>query len=318
MTGSRAPSSPKAEPAVSVVVPTRNRQALLARTLQQVLRQRDVRDVQVIVVDEGSSDGTAEYLRGLQMTSPSVEVVSHPEPRGLPAARNAGLERARAPWVAFCDDDDLWSPGKLAAQVATLSANPDAQWCCVGAVSIDLDERLLSAHRPLPPPDLVTELRRQNEVPGGGSGVLAASRLLRELGGFNESLKAAEDWDMWLRLSQRSPVCVVDRPLVGYRVAAGSMSHEATRMHASLSAFSGLWGDQTEHLRSRFLARQALTSGARRDAFRLFLASARETRQAQDVVGAVTALTAGSAYNQLRAWRIPAAYRREATQWLRE
>src|SRR5687767_2206546 len=104
-----------ADRGVTVVVPTRNRRAVLALTLGTIVRQRGDVDVRVVVVDEGSSDDTPAYLAAV--AGDGVRVVRHDEPKGLAAARNAGIELADTRWIAFCDDDDLWAPDKLDAQL---------------------------------------------------------------------------------------------------------------------------------------------------------------------------------------------------------
>ena len=129
--------------ATTVVIPTRNRRELLLSTLRSVLAQREV-DVDVVVVDEGSDDGTADAVRLLG--EPRARVVRHDTPKGLPAARNAGLAEATAEWIAFCDDDDLWAPDKLALQLAA-ARRASAVWCCAGAVEIDPDLHVVGWQR---------------------------------------------------------------------------------------------------------------------------------------------------------------------------
>src|ERR1044071_6101497 len=99
---------------VSVIVPTRNRSSLLSKTLRTVLRQQDV-ELEVIVVDEASTDGTAALLATLG--DARVRVIHHDRPRGVSAARNHGADEARGEWLAFIDDDGLWAPDKLAQQI---------------------------------------------------------------------------------------------------------------------------------------------------------------------------------------------------------
>ncbi len=115
-------------PAVTVVIPTRDRRELLLRTLDSVLRQEDVA-LDVVVVDDGGTDGSADAVENLQL--PNVRVLRHQRSRGVSAARNAGLRTVTAPWVAFVDDDDLWAPTKLRAQLTSLEQRPDARWSCV-------------------------------------------------------------------------------------------------------------------------------------------------------------------------------------------
>ncbi|HEX6207479.1 MAG TPA: glycosyltransferase family 2 protein, partial [Actinomycetota bacterium] len=102
-------------PEISAIVPTHNRAGLLTTTLRTVLWQRDV-SLEVVVVDDGSSDATADLVEGLG--DPRVRLVRHDAPRGVSTARNRGASEARGDWLAFCDDDDLWAPDKLARQLA--------------------------------------------------------------------------------------------------------------------------------------------------------------------------------------------------------
>jgi glycosyltransferase involved in cell wall biosynthesis len=208
---------------VSIVIPTRNRRPLLERALASALAQRSV-EVEVIVVDEGSEDGTAAYVGALG--DRRVSIVRHEVPRGVAAARNEGLNRAGAAWVAFLDDDDLWAPDKLTAQLEGLAANPRSRWSCVGAIEVDDELRLLE---PQPAPartgaELVPLLLSTNVIPGGGSGVLAETTLVRSSGGFDEELRILADWDAWIRLGLRSPLTAIDRPLVAYRRHEASMT----------------------------------------------------------------------------------------------
>ena len=151
---------------VSVIVPTRNRRTLLTMTLRSVLRQRDV-GFEVIVVDEGSTDDTAEFLAALD--DPRVRVIRHDDALGLSAARNRGAAEARGDWLAFIDDDDLWAPDKLARQ---LRAAEDAgcDWVYTGAVNIE-GRRIVHGRPPLPPDETVATLPRYNAIPGGASNV---------------------------------------------------------------------------------------------------------------------------------------------------
>ena len=120
--------------AVTVVVPTRNRGSVLPLTLASILSQVDVA-VSVVVVDDSSADDSGEWLRSFP--DPRLRVIQRDRPGGPAAARNDGMAAAHTRWVAFCDDDDLWAPSKLAAQLAALEAKPHARWSCTGTVSVD-------------------------------------------------------------------------------------------------------------------------------------------------------------------------------------
>lgn len=215
-----------------MVVPTHQRRALLELTLRSVLAQTGV-DLRVVVVDEASRDGTAEFLRSIP--DPRVSTITHATAQGATAARNAGLGAAASEWVAFCDDDDLWAPTKLAAQHASLRRDPRCHWSCVGAVWVDARLRPIAAQRPPGTEDLLRRLLVENVIPGGGSGVVMRTELLRELGGFATEADVADDWDLWIRLAERSPLAIVGDPLVAYRVAPSSVSQDTTRMEQAMN-----------------------------------------------------------------------------------
>ncbi|MGY1631553.1 glycosyltransferase family 2 protein [Geodermatophilus sp. SYSU D01186] len=257
-------------PVVTVVVPTHNRRRLVLRTLDSVVNQRDV-DLHVVVVDDGGSDGTADAVRSAYPRS--VEVVEHGHSHGVSAARNAGLARADSPWVAFVDDDDLWAPGKLRAQLDALSRSPGARWSCVGALHVDSTLSVMSS-TDVPPSGDISELMLQNQsVPGGGSGVLVDTGLARRVGGFDEQISILADWDFYLRLSLHSPVAAVEDHLLAYYVHQDSMYHDPRGIIRELSYLKEKYGaSDGRPLRADpaawhvSLARMAYKSGDRREA----------------------------------------------------
>jgi glycosyltransferase involved in cell wall biosynthesis len=206
------------EPEVSVVIPTRNRWPLLsAHALPSALAQEDV-ELEIVVVDDASDDGTAEHVQAL--ADPRVRLVRNERNLRLPASRNVGAGVARGAWLAFLDDDDLWSPRKLRAQLDTAQAS-GASWVYAQCVVVDADLRPLDLH-PFPEPaELDALLRGGNHVPGGGSNVIVRARTFDEIGRFDESLHFFEDWDLWLRLVQATLPAACPEVLVA-RVEHGS------------------------------------------------------------------------------------------------
>ena len=276
---------------VTVVIPTKDRQDLLLRALGSVLQQRDV-DVDVVVVDDGGTDGTAESVRGLGL--PQVRLLRRERSQGVSRARNAGLAAVTTPWVAFLDDDDVWAPTKLSAQLHEIAREPGALWSCVGALHVDRSLRVVRC--PVPPSsgDLSDDLRHRPAVPGGGSGVLVETALAREVGGFDEGLSILADWDFYLRLSLSSPVASVPEPLLGYYVHSDSMYHDPLGVARELSVLrdkhAALDGGFRPDLAQWFvrLMRMAQSLGDQRAAARLLrlglrqaglLPVARELRQ---------------------------------------
>jgi glycosyltransferase involved in cell wall biosynthesis len=182
-------------PDVSVVIPTRGRWPLLKETLAGALAQEDVSH-EVVVVDDGSQDETAAELA--EIGDERVRVVRHERARGVAVARNRGIAEARGDWVAFLDDDDLWSPHKLRHQ---LDVSAEADFAYSAVVAVDEGIRVTRA-LPFPAPDGLLRLElRQNALPAGGSNVIVRTDVLRRLGGFEERLYHLADWDLWIRLA---------------------------------------------------------------------------------------------------------------------
>jgi glycosyltransferase involved in cell wall biosynthesis len=208
------------DPSVSVVIPTRDRWELLSRSaLRSALDQEDL-DHEVIVVDDGSTDGTAERLA--ELDEPRLRVVRHETSKGVAQARNTGVAAARGEWVAFLDDDDLWSPWKLRRQIDA-GRRAEAGFVYAGAVWVDRELRFLHGHKLPDPAALAPELLRWNVVWGGCSNVVARTGLVRELGGFDEDFFQLADWDMWIRLALAAPAAAVDEVLVALVMHRESM-----------------------------------------------------------------------------------------------
>jgi glycosyltransferase involved in cell wall biosynthesis len=205
-------------PLVSVVIPTRNRAHLLARTVDSVLRQT-TQELEVIVVDDGSSDNSGAVAAA---TDPRVVVLRNAQSAGVSAARNRGIAAARAEWIAFCDDDDLWAPTKLQEQL-TAAGEADTNWAYAGDVNVDDQLRVLSGGPPPDPASVMSLLPRGNPLASGGSNVVVRSNILAEVGGFDPALRRTEDWDLWIRIARKGPPACVCQPLVAYRFHQGNV-----------------------------------------------------------------------------------------------
>lgn len=199
-------------PDVSVVIPTRDRWPVVRRAVACALRQVDVR-VEVVVVDDGSTDRTAERLNAI--ADPRVRVLRLPTSQGGACARNAGIDDARGRWVAFLDDDDVWSPHKLHLQLAMARA-VRAGFAYARAVSVEAPGTVTRLMALPSPGSLAARLLRTNVMPAGASNVVARRSLLRRLGGFDERLDHLADWDLWIRLAAAAPAAACDEVTVGY------------------------------------------------------------------------------------------------------
>lgn len=195
---------------LAVVIPTRNRWPLLERAVGSALAQREV-ELEVLVIDDGSSDDSA--ARAEAIADERVRVVRQAH-AGVAAARNLGIERAAAPWVALLDDDDLWAPEKCRRQLDALTA-ADAEVSYTSQVVVNDSLRF---KRVLEAPEagrLEDALLGSNSI-GTPSSVLARRQALLEAGGFDAEFSVLADWDMWLRLCPGRRAAACSQVLVAY------------------------------------------------------------------------------------------------------
>jgi glycosyltransferase involved in cell wall biosynthesis len=269
---------------VSVVIPTRSRWRLLSTAaLPAALEQMDV-DHEVIVVDDGSDDETPTRLA--EISNPRLRVVRNDTARGVAAARNLGVREARGRWVSFLDDDDLWSPHKLRAQLDA-AMREDAVFVYAAGGGLDSERRFLYAVEPPDPATVTRELLRWNVIWCGCSNVMARTDVARELDGFDENLFQLADWDLWIRLALSGGAAAVQEILVGYVVHPENMLLTDRRdvfpeleylveKHRAASDSLGVEFDRA--LFSRWVARGHRLAGRRGEAVRTYLRSARRYR----------------------------------------
>jgi len=281
-------------PEVTVVIPTRDRWPLLSTVaLPGALRQEDVA-LEVIVVDDGSSDETPAGLAALE--EPRLRVLRHERSLGPARARNTGIAAAAGEWLAFLDDDDLWSPRKLRAQLDTANA-AGADFVYAGGVLVDESATVIGAE-PAPGPDrLEARLLRANRIPGGCSNTLARTDLVRRLGGFDERLFHLADWDLWLRLAGAATAAACSDVLVAHTEHAENMF--ARDKPDALTEFDYFVDKHRPRMptdvghRHRFvqwLADEQFRSGHPLRASRLYLHVAVRTRSLGNLASAIGAL----------------------------
>lgn len=195
-------------PAVSVVLPTYNRAWCLREALDSVAGQ-GFRDFELIVVDDGSTDETACLLRAY---GDALRVLRQPR-RGVSAARNAGIAAARGKLIAFLDSDDLWLPGKLARQVEFFDRHPAALICQTEELWVKNGRRVNPGQRHRKRGGMIFEPSLELCLVSP-SAVMLRRELLDAVGRFDERLPACEDYDLWLRISCRFPVGLIETPLI--------------------------------------------------------------------------------------------------------
>jgi glycosyltransferase involved in cell wall biosynthesis len=294
-------------PAISVVIPSRDARRWLPHAIASI----GGAEVEILVVDDGSTDGTAAFLARLGAEDPRLRVLRGPG-RGAAAARNLAIAAARTPLIAFLDADDRWRLDKLAVQAALHAARPEigfsftdyrhrrpdgtlggscfAFWPCFAARHAGRDEPFLLGE------DGFAQLYAENVV--GTSTVMARTDLLRAVGSFDESLAQAEDWDLWLRLAACAPVGCVPRALAEYRQhRPGNLSAAGAARAAAMRAVAR---------RYEAAARVISPSAVRACRARLLVA------EAEAAAAAGARLRAGALRLRAWAWQPSARQLREA------
>ena len=224
-------------PTVAVIIPTYNRAALLIEALNSVLAQT-FQDFEVIIVDDGSTDDTADRLKPF-LTDSRVRYVR--QINGGPArARNYGIREAHGEFIALLDSDDLWLPTKLEKQVALLRANPeiglvysDVTW--IDANAQPMQPQPAKAQRRFP--TYYEDLMFENVIWGSDSTVMVRSELLKSQPLYDPELPTLEDQDLWLRLSVHTEFWNLDESLVNLRVHGSNLQHDPDAMAAGRLRF---------------------------------------------------------------------------------
>jgi glycosyltransferase involved in cell wall biosynthesis len=222
------------KPQVSVVVPTYNRGGFIRETIESVLMQTYA-DFEVIVVDDGSTDGTAEIIS----TIVDDRIHYHwQENSGLPArARNVALSAARGRYVAFLDSDDLWLPEKLESQIRCFAAHPDAGLVYCDAMYFgQTASHGRSLIRGMLEGNIFDGLLVRNRIPALTA--VVRRECLDSVGQFSEepALRSAEDYHLWLRIARRFPVYAVRAVLGRYRVHDRNLTAEVGPYRAAVRA----------------------------------------------------------------------------------
>ena len=193
---------------VSVIIPTYNRKHTLKRAIQSVYIQ-SLPPFEIIVVDDGSNDGTKEWVK---QKYPNVKYI-YQKNSGVSSARNKGIKIARGDWIALLDSDDEWLPNKLNEQINKIKLNLDVKILHSNEIWIRNGVR-------------INQMKKHKKFGGyifekcldmcriSPSSVMLKKAIFDDIGTFDESLKVCEDYDLWLRITSKYPVCFLDIPLI--------------------------------------------------------------------------------------------------------
>ena len=196
-------------PLISVIVPTYNRAWIIKDAIDSILAQ-DFKKVEIVVVDDGSSDNTTEILAAYQKHD--IRVIRQAN-KGVSAARNRGVAISEGQFIAFLDSDDMWLPHKLSVQMEFFNTHPDALICQTEEIWIRKGSRVNPKKRHQKPSGMIFEPSLYLCLVSP-SAVMMKRDLFEEVGGFNESFRVCEDYDLWLRISCKYPIYLIDRPLI--------------------------------------------------------------------------------------------------------
>lgn len=236
---------------VTVVIAAYNAAAFLQQTLNSVLSQ-GLQNIEVIVVDDGSTDNTTDILRSF--SDPRL-LVLHQRNSGVSAARNAGLAAAQAPYIFFLDADDILQSAALSKMADTLDRMPDHVACFGHHLRIAEDGTALSKPqdlrwKQLPTDDTLRHLIAKNFIACGA--ICIRTKAARSVGGFNPALKLGEDWEFWCRLALLGDfVAMPDDIVLMYRQRSGSANHRlrTSLLRQSFQAIDAIYSNPAIRLR---------------------------------------------------------------------
>lgn len=219
------------QPPVSVIIPNYNYACYLREAIDSALNQT-YRNIEIIVVDDGSQDNSAEVLESY---SDKIKFIQQ-QNQGVSAARNVGFQASSGDYIAFLDADDVWLPQKIEKQIKRFLDDVELGLVHVGLEDIDADGNKLKIHVDGLEGWVSQELLlfKRPVILGGGSGMLIPRKIFEETGGFDLQLSTSADWDIFYQISSRYQVGFVPEILMKYRVHDSNMHSNIPRMEREM------------------------------------------------------------------------------------
>lgn len=210
---------------ISVVMPVYNGEKTILRSIKSVLNQT-FQDFELIVINDGSQDSTPNLVA--QIEDSRIKLI-HYSNAGLNVSRNRGIGHANGKYITFLDADDIWTSDKLMSQLEALQANPKARVAYSWTDYIDMNDNFVVAGtHTVRNGDVYIDLLINNFLENGSNPLIYKEALVK-LKGFDESLKAGQDWEMWLRLADKYEFVAVPKVQILYRINENSISANLDR-----------------------------------------------------------------------------------------
>lgn len=274
---------------ISVIITTYKREpALIVRAINSVLNQT-YRDIEIIVVDDSPADyllrndvERAVYECQKDDEGIHISYIQHERNRGACAARNTGIDLAKGEYIAFLDDDDEWLPEKLEKQIQVMLSKDVALVYCGRICKNDITGESVVEKTFYCKGDIFTQLLYSNFV-GSTSFPLLKSDCLKQIGGFDEKMLSAQDYDVWLRIAEKYQIDYVAEPLVIYHEHDGEqITTNPIKKISGLERLNAKYEDYLEHNRNLWHRRKInitpfyAMAGDKGKAFHLWLACVRK------------------------------------------
>ena len=216
-------------PKVSVIIPTYNRSGFLEEAIESVFSQ-DFRDFELIVVDDGSTDGTRDMIGRYSERLTCL----YQERQGVSCARNTGIRASSGEYIAFLDSDDTWLKKKLSFQVEFFTRNPNALVCHTEEIWIRRGIRVNPKKKHKKYSGMIYERVLPLCIISPSSVMIKRELFFDNLGFFDESLPVCEDYEMWLRVAARYPIYLIDKPLI---IKRGGHKDQLSKEFAGIDRF---------------------------------------------------------------------------------
>lgn len=218
----------KNDPAlVSVIVPVYNRERLVTETVASILQQT-YRNIEIVLINDGSTDDSLEVIRALEQEHPDIIRIIDQKNQGQTIARNQGIRNARGKYIAFLDSDDLWVPDKLERQIPLFNEGVGLVYGGVEFINELGETTGFDACDLSMQGNIYLQLLVKNRMTGGSVVILAEA--LEKVGLFDPEFKAAENWDLWVRICKEYEARLVNKPVVKYRLHQSNMSKDVKLM----------------------------------------------------------------------------------------